>query len=352
MATTNLISKSFGDIAFQYGNGVPNHVASIYSTYIDLDSGLKYENQDSGTTWEAVTAISLVDGITIDYNTAGELTIIGGTAPVDSVNSKIGIVVLDADDISDAATTNKFVTAGDLTTLSNTSGTNTGDEVTFAGPGTSGNVPDPTTTTGKFLKDDGTWVTIPSGGDMLSTNNLSDVANATTSFDNIKQSATLVYEGTIELATQAEVDAGVDAVRAVTPATLAGSDLIGGNPEFGEGYAYVSNDTQSDTALTTLQTKAILTTGSLISGVYMVSWQAEIATSATNRSMEVLIEDNTATVIGNSVFRPGDVSEWSSFSGMIQQNISGVHNFTMKWRAIVGGTASIRRARISVWRVG
>ena len=34
---------------------------------------------------------------------------------------------LDADDISDAATTNKFVTAGDLTTLSNTSGTNTGD---------------------------------------------------------------------------------------------------------------------------------------------------------------------------------------------------------------------------------
>ena len=34
----------------------------------------------------------------------------------------------DADDIDDASTTHKFVTAGDLTTLSNTSGTNTGDQ--------------------------------------------------------------------------------------------------------------------------------------------------------------------------------------------------------------------------------
>ena len=34
----------------------------------------------------------------------------------------------DADDIDDTSTTHKFVTAGDLTTLSNTSGTNTGDQ--------------------------------------------------------------------------------------------------------------------------------------------------------------------------------------------------------------------------------
>jgi hypothetical protein len=38
-------------------------------------------------------------------------------APVDSVNSQTGIVVLDADDISDAATTNKFTTAANLTKL-------------------------------------------------------------------------------------------------------------------------------------------------------------------------------------------------------------------------------------------
>lgn len=38
------------------------------------------------------------------------------------------IEALSADDIDDTSTTNKFVTAADLTTLSNTSGTNTGDE--------------------------------------------------------------------------------------------------------------------------------------------------------------------------------------------------------------------------------
>ena len=51
-----------------------------------------------------------------------------GQAPVQSVNTATGAVVLDADDISDAGTTNKFVTAGDITNLGNLSGTNTGDQ--------------------------------------------------------------------------------------------------------------------------------------------------------------------------------------------------------------------------------
>ena len=49
-------------------------------------------------------------------------------ATVDSVNGATGTVVLDADNIDDASTSHKFVTSGDLTTLSNTSGTNTGDQ--------------------------------------------------------------------------------------------------------------------------------------------------------------------------------------------------------------------------------
>lgn len=47
---------------------------------------------------------------------------------VDSVNTQTGSVVLDADDIDDTSTSHKFVTASDLSTLSNTSGTNTGDQ--------------------------------------------------------------------------------------------------------------------------------------------------------------------------------------------------------------------------------
>jgi len=45
-----------------------------------------------------------------------------------SVNGQQGVVVLDADDIDDTSTAHKFVTATDLTNLSNLSGTNTGDQ--------------------------------------------------------------------------------------------------------------------------------------------------------------------------------------------------------------------------------
>jgi hypothetical protein len=47
---------------------------------------------------------------------------------VTTVNTQTGAVVLDADDVDDSSTSHKFVTASDLTTLSNTSGTNTGDQ--------------------------------------------------------------------------------------------------------------------------------------------------------------------------------------------------------------------------------
>jgi hypothetical protein len=51
-----------------------------------------------------------------------------GQAPVQSVNTATGAVVLDADDIDDSLTSHKFVTASDITNLSNLSGTNTGDQ--------------------------------------------------------------------------------------------------------------------------------------------------------------------------------------------------------------------------------
>jgi hypothetical protein len=49
-------------------------------------------------------------------------------APVQSVAGQTGTVTLDADDIDDASTTHKFVTASDVTNLGNLSGTNTGDQ--------------------------------------------------------------------------------------------------------------------------------------------------------------------------------------------------------------------------------
>lgn len=66
-------------------------------------------------------------------------------------------------------------------------------------------------------------------GDMLAANNLSDVANAVTSFTNIKQDATDSATGVVELATNSEVQTGTDTTRAVTPAGLTAKEATVSN---------------------------------------------------------------------------------------------------------------------------
>ena len=58
-------------------------------------------------------------------------------------------------------------------------------------------------------------------GALLSANNLSDVASASTAFTNIKQAATTSATGVVELATQAEAQAKTDTTRALTAASVA-----------------------------------------------------------------------------------------------------------------------------------
>lgn len=92
------------------------------------------------TEGQAVSS-SVDEGVTISSNVVESTTVTANvvtgakgdpgdpaTNLVTSVNGKQGTVVLDADDIDDTSTTHKFVTSADLTTLSNTSGTNTGDQ--------------------------------------------------------------------------------------------------------------------------------------------------------------------------------------------------------------------------------
>jgi hypothetical protein len=81
------------------------------------------------TTPAGADILAIVDD-TVGTATTKKVTVTNlmGQAPVQSVNSATGTVVLDADDISDASTTNKFVTAADITNLGNLSGTNTGDQ--------------------------------------------------------------------------------------------------------------------------------------------------------------------------------------------------------------------------------
>ena len=81
------------------------------------------------TSPQGADLLALVDDVSGTPTTKKvTVTNLMGQAPVQSVNTATGAVVLDADDIDDTSTTNKFVTAADITNLGNLSGTNTGDQ--------------------------------------------------------------------------------------------------------------------------------------------------------------------------------------------------------------------------------
>ena len=65
------------------------------------------------------------DNVSTLTNDAGYIT--SASVPVDSVNGQTGVVVLDADDISDSATTNKFATQAELNSIA--SATQPGDNI-------------------------------------------------------------------------------------------------------------------------------------------------------------------------------------------------------------------------------
>ena len=96
-----------------------NHNVSTNSpTLIDGtgDTGDVYKVSVGGTRDYGSGSQTFVAGDWLVYNgTIWELSV--NSDAVNSVNSQQGVVVLDADDISDAATTNKFTTAGDISKL-------------------------------------------------------------------------------------------------------------------------------------------------------------------------------------------------------------------------------------------
>src|SRR5210317_998653 len=81
------------------------------------------------TSPQGADLLALVDDVSGTPTTKKvTVTNLMGQAPVQSVNTATGAVVLDADDIDDSSTSHKFVTASDITNLGNLSGTNTGDQ--------------------------------------------------------------------------------------------------------------------------------------------------------------------------------------------------------------------------------
>lgn len=167
------------------------------------------------------------------------------TDAVLSVNSQTGAVVLDADDISDAATTNKFVTATDITNLGNLSGTNSGDEV----------------------------------------------------------AASTTVAGISEIATSAEIDTGTDDTRTISPLGLAGSQL---QSDVSTNNAKVSADglvtTHSDV---TSAGSGIIISSAERTKLTNIEALADV-TDATNVAAAGATMDTDASLAGNSYFLDED----------------------------------------------
>lgn len=62
MATTDLSSKSLGDVLLQSGIGTPDHVAPKGSMYTDKNTGKLYQNFDGSTVWRSFTTVAYGEG--------------------------------------------------------------------------------------------------------------------------------------------------------------------------------------------------------------------------------------------------------------------------------------------------
>jgi len=74
MATTNLTSKSLGDILLQSGNGTPNHTSTRGSIYVDQDTGISYQNKDGVVNWLAFDSVAYGDASYQGNATASTIT--------------------------------------------------------------------------------------------------------------------------------------------------------------------------------------------------------------------------------------------------------------------------------------
>lgn len=127
----------------------------------------------------------------------------------------VGDDVVNADlaDMSQGTFKMRAAGAGTGAPIDGTGAQATAALVTFS-EDTQGLVPGPSAAeiaANKVLRADGTWV--DGGGDLDSASNLSDVADAATAFNNIKQDASETVTGVVELATDTEAKAGTDTAR-------------------------------------------------------------------------------------------------------------------------------------------
>lgn len=127
---------------------------------------------------------------------------------------------------------------------------------------------------------------VAAAGAAMTANNLSDLGSAATAFSNIKQAASDSATGVVELATDAEVKAGTDTARVVTPATLKPLECI----------AIAASD--ETTALTTGTAKA---TFRMPYAFTLTEVRASVTTAPTGSTLNVDINEGGVSILSTVI---------------------------------------------------
>ena len=126
-----------------------------------------------------------------------------------------------------------------------------------------------------------------------------------------------------------------------------------GSATFGSQYHSATSEGEDTTTSTSYQTKLTLTTSSLPSGTYLLSWSAEVGNSQRDRDTLVKISDASVGTLNEA--RKGKVDTdggYTILSGSYElASISGVRTITMGYKVNTTDTAKIRCARFTFWRI-
>ena len=121
---------------------------------------------------------------------------------------------------------------------------------------------------------------------------------------------------------------------------------------FGDEFQFAEELTTTTTTSGSYIQKMRLTTTNLPTGQYVIMWSAD--GGATDKDSGIYqLEENDTTVITENEARmnmPSGVVWYNSFSGHAIRNLSGVNTYDIDYKE-TGGTASIRNARLTLWRV-
>ena len=236
-------------------------------------------------------------------------------AAVSSVNTQTGAVVLDADDISDSSTTNKFATATQLTDIG--TAVQPGDNVS-----TLTNDAGYITATGTYWTE-GTNQLYPSdaGNDVL-------IGGTLPSSPNIKLAAdgSAVFAGG-DVNIDSSGNVGIGTTSPTNTLHLAGGNGVG---------VRVENTVNSITAYSTLESTGALQTN--ISGTGFFSW-------VTGGSEKVRIDSSGRLLVGTSTARSNFDSTWGSFTPSAQFE---TNNNTLNGLSVVKNSTSGYPAEFSL----